>query len=65
MASEADIAFSYGTEAGMRDLSCWWRNHYKGNAETVTSIVPRLQSLLGELSAMSLTPEAAEFWKRR
>ena len=49
MASEADIASSYGTEAGMRDPSCWSKNHYKGNAETVTSIIPLLQSLLGGL----------------
>jgi len=64
MASEADIASSYGTEAGMLDPSCWWKTHYKGNTETVTSIIPRLQSLLGGLGAMSLTREAAEFWKR-
>ena len=64
MASEADIASSYGTEAGMLDPSCWWKTHYKGNTETVTSIIPRLQSLLGGLGAMSLTLEAAEFWKR-
>jgi AraC-like DNA-binding protein len=64
MASEADIALLYGTEAGMRDPSCWWRNHYKGNAETVASTIPRLQSLLRELSAMSLPLEATEFWKR-
>ncbi len=64
MASEADIASSYGTEAGMRDPSCWSKTHYKGNTETVTSIIPRLQSLLGGLGAMSLTLEAAEFWKR-
>ena len=64
MASEADIASSYGTEASMRDPSCWRRNHYKGNAETVASTIPRLQSLLRELSAMSLPLEATEFWKR-
>ena len=64
MASEADIASSYGTEAGMRDPSCWSKTHYKGNTETVTSIIPRLQSLLGGLGATSLTLEAAEFWKR-
>ncbi len=64
MASEADIASTYATEARMRDPSCWWRKHYKGNAETVKRTIPHLQSLLGRLGTMSLTLEAAEFWKR-
>ena len=63
MTSEADIESSYGTEARMRDPSCWWNNHYKGSAETVT-FVPRLQSLLVRLGDALLTAEAAEFWKR-
>jgi AraC-like DNA-binding protein len=64
MASEADIELSYGAEPRMRDPSRWWRNHYKGNAETVARTIPHLQSLLGRLDTMSLTPEAAAFWKR-
>jgi AraC-like DNA-binding protein len=64
MASADDIDSSFSTEARMHDPSCWWRNHYKGNADIVTSVVPRLQSLLGRLAEASLTAEAAEFWKR-
>ena len=64
MASEGDIESSYGTEARMCDPTCWWRNHYKGDGEMVTSVIPRLQSLLGRLRDLSLTAEATEFWKR-
>jgi hypothetical protein len=64
MATADDIESSFGTEARMRDPSCWWRNHYKGDADMVTSVVPRLQSLLGRLGETSLTAEAADFWKR-
>ena len=63
MASEGDIESSYGTEARMCDPTCW-RNHYKGDGEMVTSVIPRLQSLLGRLRDLSLTAEATEFWKR-
>ena len=64
MASEGDIESSYGTEARMCDPTCWWRNHYKGDGEMVTSVIPHLQSLLGRLRDLSLTAEATEFWKR-
>ena len=49
---------------GMRDPTYWWRNHYKGDDEMVTSVIPHLQSLFGRLGDLSLTAEAAEFWKR-
>ena len=64
IASADDIESSFGMEARMRDPSSWWGKHYKGNAEMVTSVIPRLQSLLSRLSDASLTAEAAEFWKR-
>ena len=64
MASADDISSSFGTEARMGDPSSWWGKHYRGNAEAVTGVVPRLQSLLGRLGDVSLTAEAAEFWKR-
>ena len=64
MASEGDIESSYGTEARMCDPTCWWRNHYKGDGEMVTSVIPHLQSMLGRLRDLSLTAEATEFWKR-
>ena len=62
--SRADIESSFGTEARMSDPSCWWRRHYKGSAEMVGNVIPRLQSLLGRLENASLAAEAAEFWKR-
>lgn len=64
MASMDDIQSSFETEARMGDVSSWWRRHYKGNAEIVTSVIPRLQSLFDQLAEASLTAEAAEFWKR-
>jgi AraC family ethanolamine operon transcriptional activator len=64
MASEGDIESSFGTESRMRDPTYWWRNHYKGDDAMVTSVIPHLQSLLGRLGDLSLTAEAAEFWKR-
>lgn len=64
LASLSDIETSFGTEGRMSDPSSWWRSHYKGNAETVASGVPRLQSLLSRLGDVSLTAEAAEYWKR-
>jgi AraC-like DNA-binding protein len=64
MVSPTDIQSSFGTEGRMSDPSSWSRNHYHGNAETVASAVPRLQSLLGRLGEVSLTAEAAEYWKR-
>ena len=64
MASVDDLEQSFATEARMSDPSTWWRNHYKGNAEMVTSVIPRLQSLFERLGDASLTAEAAEFWKR-
>jgi len=64
MASEGDIEASFGTESRMRDPTYWWRNHYKGDDEMVTSVIPQLQSLFGRLGDLSLTAEAAEFWKR-
>lgn len=64
MASADDISSSFGTEARMGDPSSWWGKHYRGEAEAVTGVVPRLQSLLGRLGDVSLTAEAAEFWKR-
>jgi AraC-like DNA-binding protein len=64
MASEGDIESSFGTESRMRDPTYWWRNHYRGDDEMVTSVIPHLQSLFGRLGELSLTAEAAEFWKR-
>ena len=64
MASADDIESSFATEARMRDPSCWWRNHYKGDAGMVTNVIPRLQSLFARLGETSLTAEAADFWKR-
>ena len=64
MASVADIESSFGTEGWMTDPSFWWRSHFKGNAETVANVIPHLQSLLGRLGSVSLSAEAAEYWKR-
>ncbi len=59
-----DIEQSFATEARMSDPSAWGRNHYRGNAATLTSVVPRLRSLFARIGDASLTAEAAEFWKR-
>ena len=64
MASAADIVSSFGTEGRMGDPSSWCGNHFKGNAETVDSVIPRLQSLVRRLGDVSLTRASAEFWKR-
>jgi len=40
------------------------REHFKGTAETVASVIPRLRSLIGRLDTVTLTADAAEFWKR-
>lgn len=64
MASMDDIQTSFATEARMADVSSWWRKHYKGNSETVASVIPRMQSLFDGLVNASLTAEASEFWKR-
>jgi AraC-like DNA-binding protein len=64
MASADDIESSFATESRMRDPSCWWQNHYKGDLGMVTSVIPRLQSLLARLGETSLTAGAADFWKR-
>jgi AraC family ethanolamine operon transcriptional activator len=64
MASVADIESSFGTEGPLSDPSLWWKNHFKGNAQTVSEVIPRLQSLLGRLGSVSLSAEAAEYWKR-
>lgn len=62
--SFADIESSFGTEGPMSDPSLWWRNHFRGNAETVSEVIPHLRSLLGRLGSASLSAEAAEYWKR-
>ena len=65
MASEGDIELSYGTEARMCDPTCWRKSLTRVMAKMVTSVIPRLQSLLWLGSAnLSLTAEATEFWKR-
>ena len=64
MASVADIESSFGTEGRMSDPSFWWSGHFKGNAKTVANIIPHLQSVLGRLGNVSLSAEAAEYWKR-
>lgn len=64
LTSVTDIESSFGTEGPMSDTSLWWRNHFKGNAETVSEVIPRLQSLLGRLDRVSLSAAAAEYWKR-
>jgi AraC family ethanolamine operon transcriptional activator len=64
MASVADIESSFSTEGRMSDPSFWWSGHFKGNAKTVANIIPHLQSVLGRLGNVSLSAEAAEYWKR-
>jgi AraC family ethanolamine operon transcriptional activator len=64
MASANDLVSSFGTEDRLDDPAYWSQNHYKGNADVVTRTVPFLQGLLGRLGEVSLTAEAAEFWKR-
>jgi AraC-like DNA-binding protein len=63
-ASIADIEASFGTEARMSDPSRWWKNHFRGNPATIADAIPRLQSLLRRLGSVSLSAEAADYWKR-
>lgn len=64
MISPADIEASFATEGRMRDPSNWWRQHFKGNAETVNEIIPRLRALIDRLGDVPFNADAAEFWKR-
>jgi len=59
-----DIASSFGSEGALGDPAAWQRHHFKGNAGTVQSVIPLLQSLLAKLGDATLTAESAEFWKR-
>ena len=59
-----DIASSFGSEGAVSDPAAWQRNHFKGNAGTVQSVIPRLQSLIAKLGDAPLNAQAAEFWKR-
>lgn len=63
MPTPDDITSSFGTEGRISDPSAWWRKHYKGDAETLGSTIPLLQSLFERLEHASLTPDAAEYWK--
>ncbi|MET4220075.1 AraC-like DNA-binding protein [Bradyrhizobium sp. LB7.2] len=59
-----DISSSFACEGELSDPAAWRRSHYKGNAHTVQSVVPRLQSLVARLGNAPLTAESADFWKR-
>jgi AraC-like DNA-binding protein len=63
--SSDDIEAMFGADARVADAICRG-NHYKGNAETVHRTIPRLRALLVRLGErdLTLTAEAAEFWKR-
>ncbi|KRR28531.1 hypothetical protein CQ14_41270 [Bradyrhizobium lablabi] len=62
--SPTDIEASLGAEGPVGDPATWTSGHFKGTAETVGRVIPRLQSLLGRLGDTPLTAESAEFWKR-
>jgi AraC-like DNA-binding protein len=64
--SPADIEATFGIEGPLSDSTTWRSNHFKGNADTVQRVIPRLRSLVTRLRErnLSLTAEAAEFWKR-
>jgi len=64
--SSADIDSTFGTEARLGDPTAWCGNHFKGNADRVQRIIPRLRSLVARLGErnLRLTVEAAEFWKQ-
>jgi AraC-like DNA-binding protein len=59
-----DIASSFGCEGTLSDPAAWQRSHFKGNAATVQSVIPRLHSLVAKLGGAPLNAQAAEFWKR-
>ncbi|MCP4620125.1 MAG: helix-turn-helix transcriptional regulator [Bradyrhizobium sp.] len=59
-----DISASFASEGALSDPAAWQRSHFKGNACTAESVIPRLQSLVARLGDASLNAEAAEFWKR-
>jgi len=62
--SADDIESSFASEAYLGDPFTWRRNHFKGNADNVRHVIPRLRSLVARLGGMSLNAQAAEFWKR-
>src|SRR5262245_52264374 len=59
-----DVSASFDSEDRLSDPTAWQRSHFKGNAHTVQSVIPQLQSLVARLSDTTLNAEAAEFWKR-
>ena len=64
--SPSDIESTFSTDARLVDPAAWCRNQFKGNADTLQRIIPRLRSLVTRLgeSDLCLTVEAAEFWKQ-
>jgi AraC-like DNA-binding protein len=64
--SGTDVEAAFGTEARHSDPTTWCRAQYRGDAEMVEQTIPWLRSLVSRLSRrdLSLTTEAAEFWKR-
>lgn len=59
-----DIHSSFHSEGELSDTAAWRRSHFKGSADTVQNVVPRLHSLVARLGETNLNAEAAEYWKR-
>jgi AraC family ethanolamine operon transcriptional activator len=59
-----DIGASFASEGALSDPAAWQRNHFRGNADTMQNVIPRLQSLVARLGDTALNAESAEFWKR-
>jgi len=49
---------------GLSPTSPLQRQHFKAASETLIGFIPRLRSLIERLGDLSLTSDAAEFWKR-
>jgi len=64
--SPADIEATFSTEGALGDPTTWRSNYFKGNADTVQRVIPRLRSLVARLGErdLCLTVEAAAFWKQ-
>ena len=59
-----DIGSSFASEGALSDPAAWQRSHFKGKADTVQDVIPRLRSLVARLGDTALNAESAEYWKR-
>jgi AraC-like DNA-binding protein len=63
--SAADIRAAFGFESRLGDPTTWDKSHFKGDADTLRYVSPRLQLLFSQIAdGAALTAEAAAFWKQ-